>query len=144
MLQKSTEPAVMRPMTLARKLRTAIDRAGFRRSDVARRAGVPPQRITEWCDAESGRKPSLEQALRLVQVLRVPLDWLADPEAAPEPPPPPLSTEEWILVTAFRRTGLAVDEAVRWLWLGHDACDKSTTESGRDATPRGHRPGRSA
>lgn len=134
----------MRPMTLARKLRTAIDRAGFRRSDVARRAGVPPQRITEWCDAESGRKPSLEQALRLVQVLRVPLDWLADPEAAAEPPPPPLSTEEWILVTAFRRTGLAVDEAVRWLWLGHDACDKSTIDGARDATPRGHRPGRSA
>lgn len=117
-------------ITIATKICRTIERSGFRRVDVARRTGVPPQRITEWCDENSKRRPTLEQAMRLARTLRVPLEWLADPEAGPEPPVPAYTEGERIVLSAYRRTGLAPDEAVRWLWLGRDAQDKSVDNGG--------------
>lgn len=92
----------MTSMNLPEKLERLLARPGIRAIDVARKAGLRPQRITEWKDPKSKRRPTLTQALALAQALDVPLDYLAD-DAQDDPPAPDVPPD---LVALIRTLGV--------------------------------------
>ncbi|MBX6312921.1 MAG: helix-turn-helix transcriptional regulator [Isosphaeraceae bacterium] len=72
-------------------------------------------KVNEWFLGK--REPSLREAWLLARLFGVPLEYLAD-DTQDEPAPPELDPEERILLQAFRRLGISVDEGI--LRLGQE------------------------
>lgn len=62
----------------ARRLRKARERAKLRQCDLSEKAGVTAATISayESYDGSKGKRPSLDNALKLATALNVSLDWL--------------------------------------------------------------------
>jgi transcriptional regulator with XRE-family HTH domain len=69
-------------------------------AEIARRAGVPPQRISDWKDANQKRQPTITQAVSLARALGVSVDYLLDDTQ--DEPPPQLTPAEQQLIEAMR------------------------------------------
>jgi transcriptional regulator with XRE-family HTH domain len=121
-------------MEFGKKLPLLIRSRGLKAAEVARLTGIPAPRFTDWKDPDSGRAPTLGQALRLARVLGVPLDYLADDDA--DDPPPVLSPAEQQAVTLTRALALSVEEVARRL-AGNTVPTNSGVHSPEYAQPVG-------
>jgi transcriptional regulator with XRE-family HTH domain len=126
----------METMEFKKKLEILVGRTGVKAADVARRAGVPPQRITDWKDPSKHRQPTIAQALSLARALGVSVDYLLDD--AQDDPPPPLTEDERTLLRIARKIG--IEEALSRLSLAPGTVARPL--GGTDMDPSDRKPSR--
>lgn len=96
------------------KIRKLIEERGLTQGAVETAAHLPANRISKWAGGQG--EPTARQALRLAQILGVPVGYLIDDaiDALPEPPPA-LSEDEQAVLELFQALELNRKEALRRL-----------------------------
>lgn len=99
-------------MDFGTKLRTLMKQAALRQEDVAASFGTSQSVVSGWLNGVMPRVPTL---LRLARMLNTSVDYLVD-DAQEQPPKPPLTHEEVMVLGVFRALRLTQDEAIRRLY----------------------------
>jgi transcriptional regulator with XRE-family HTH domain len=121
--------AVMEGMDLPKKLEILLAPYGTA-ARISRVTGIPSSRFADWKNPDSGRKPTLEDALLVARALGVSLDYLADD--AQDEPPSVLTEQEKLVLEAYRESGLSPYRAVKAM--------QEAAEVREDEPIRGHPP----
>lgn len=95
---------------------------GITQKRVGELARLPENRISKWLDGQG--EPTARQALRVAQVLKVPVEWLIDDEADVPPPLPELTGPELRAVEIVRALKIDTNEVIRRLY-GKNVCPES-------------------
>jgi transcriptional regulator with XRE-family HTH domain len=126
----------MEIMEFPKKLESLLARRKLSQKEVGTMIGVDQARISEWITGKSKRRPPLDVAYRLAQVLDVPVEYLADDES--DNPPVLLTDEERKILEYIRRIG--TKEAYRRLDWPDGTVFKAA--GGTDMPTSDHKPGR--
>lgn len=119
-------------MDFIAKVEMLRERIRLSQQDLAQKCGISQAQISKWKKA-SQRGPSLSVAARIAHALGVSIDYLADDMLSD--PPQTITTEEQMVLDAYRRSGLGPAEAAYWLYRGQDAQHHKPIDSGTSISP---------
>jgi transcriptional regulator with XRE-family HTH domain len=101
----------MEAMDFPKKLAMLLKRRRLSQKEVGARIGVDQARLSDWVTGKSKRRPDLDVAMRLAQVLDVSVGYLADD--AQDEPPAPLSAAQQRAIEYVEALGLDLNETIR-------------------------------